>query len=344
MASNSNYYEFRKAKVVIVRELFRRGWKVYGYKPDESDSMTDYYSPEYWDGIATLNGFTLVVDDSTAYYSGREIKEFVYTSEFVDSVKIRQTIQKLKEVRQDRGATAAEEETARQKITILEEKISVNDGKGKYQIIDRFPVYQGNPGKSSWHIEKDGIIIDKGNGIGKFADLYWFSKEDAQEELKNNDSESYRYKDAARKLDLYKKFIKFMDRIDSGAGKRLGGNKKAFTMETVEVTEFRNKNITVPCDGEIAVGQLFRMETDFNYGINKGFVYRITDVYDNYLSAVRLNDKLTKELTGTATRSNHFGCTAVKFNGWIEKGYIQFVRISSESIPVKVQKIVKHAV
>lgn len=34
-------------------ELQNRGWTIYGYKPDRSDSMTDYYDPARWDGVAT---------------------------------------------------------------------------------------------------------------------------------------------------------------------------------------------------------------------------------------------------------------------------------------------------
>lgn len=56
----SNYYQKRDAKVNIAHALMDLGWKVYGYKKDESDSMTDYYSPANWDGIATKNGFVLV--------------------------------------------------------------------------------------------------------------------------------------------------------------------------------------------------------------------------------------------------------------------------------------------
>lgn len=30
------------------------GWKVYGYHADESDNMTDYYSPAYWNGLESV--------------------------------------------------------------------------------------------------------------------------------------------------------------------------------------------------------------------------------------------------------------------------------------------------
>ena len=44
----------KRASVALVgRELERRGWMLYGWKEDRSDSMTDYYDPESWDGVAT---------------------------------------------------------------------------------------------------------------------------------------------------------------------------------------------------------------------------------------------------------------------------------------------------
>ena len=42
----SNYYEYREVKVMIAHKLMgMEGWKVYGYKEDRSDSMTDYWDP-----------------------------------------------------------------------------------------------------------------------------------------------------------------------------------------------------------------------------------------------------------------------------------------------------------
>ena len=49
----STYYDYREVGVMIAHKLMNmEGWKVYGYKADESDSMTDYYSPAYWNGVA----------------------------------------------------------------------------------------------------------------------------------------------------------------------------------------------------------------------------------------------------------------------------------------------------
>ena len=73
MSSNNNYYEFKDAKVAIAMELVKRGWKLYGFHEDESDWMTDYWSPAWWEGIATKDGFVVVVDCRWNDKSGKEI-------------------------------------------------------------------------------------------------------------------------------------------------------------------------------------------------------------------------------------------------------------------------------
>lgn len=57
-----NYYDIREAKLKIAEELKNRGWEIFNLKEDESDPMTDYYSPANWGGIAIKNGFVLVID------------------------------------------------------------------------------------------------------------------------------------------------------------------------------------------------------------------------------------------------------------------------------------------
>ena len=48
-----HYVYKREAKANIAEALMGKGWTVYGYHEDQSDSMTDYYSPACWlDGIA----------------------------------------------------------------------------------------------------------------------------------------------------------------------------------------------------------------------------------------------------------------------------------------------------
>ena len=40
----SNYYGYQSIKAKIAERLMTMdGWEVHGYKPDESDAMTDYW-------------------------------------------------------------------------------------------------------------------------------------------------------------------------------------------------------------------------------------------------------------------------------------------------------------
>ena len=48
-----HYLEKQRAVFRIGSELRRRGWELFGYDPGEIDSMTDYFRPASWDGIAT---------------------------------------------------------------------------------------------------------------------------------------------------------------------------------------------------------------------------------------------------------------------------------------------------
>lgn len=63
MSRSYDYYDKREAKVKFAHALSARGWKVFGYKADESDSMTDYWSPASCDGIFEKNGFVFCIDN-----------------------------------------------------------------------------------------------------------------------------------------------------------------------------------------------------------------------------------------------------------------------------------------
>lgn len=59
-----DYHDKRRAKANLAQALEQRGWKLYGWHEDRSDSMTDYYHPESWDGIAEKEGAIVCVDIS----------------------------------------------------------------------------------------------------------------------------------------------------------------------------------------------------------------------------------------------------------------------------------------
>ncbi|GEN36588.1 hypothetical protein [Aneurinibacillus danicus] len=125
-----SYYDNQEAKVNLMHALVKNGWKVFGYKPDQSDMMVDYWSPAHWNGIAEKDGFVLVVDNRTTSYSGHKVVERNYKQSAINQDRIR--------------AKQSESET----------------------IKEVYPTFQhGNPRGCNWHIEKDGAIVDKGTGI-----------------------------------------------------------------------------------------------------------------------------------------------------------------------------------
>lgn len=60
----------QEAKVNIMTALKEKGWTIYGYRPDTSDMMTDYFNPAHWDGVADRNGFVVCVGVYDNRYSG----------------------------------------------------------------------------------------------------------------------------------------------------------------------------------------------------------------------------------------------------------------------------------
>lgn len=356
MSSRANYYDFREAKVLIAMELSKRGWKIFGFKSDESDSMTDYWSPADWDGIATKNGYVVVVDCSDYMVKWRSGKKDYHRSNSKEnmelSFEVQSKIKKLEEIRQDRGASPAEEETAKKKITMLLAKVKESNNTG-VNIEVFFPTFQANPPRMSWHVEKDGVIIAKGNGVAKFSDLYYFNEKDAKEELKQyaDDKESYRYKQAESRLKLYKQFMTFINKIDTAAGSMLAKDGKGFVYENIVQTKYRTENKAVECAGSFKDGQCFIVKRSLTGGVYSGYVYRIHEENLNgktYFTAYRLDKKLKKELTGRANPGNNFGYMSGTYldriKGFFEKGILAYCEIQEVKTPYEVTKCGKKAI
>lgn len=349
----SNYYDFQSAKVAIAIELVKRGWKIFGFHEDQSDWMSDYWCPAHWDGIASKNGYVAVFDCDdyeVKRYSGAEIKEYNYnTSEAVLSVKTKAIIAKLSEVRQERGSSAGEEETAKRKIELLKAKVEKVE---KVVVVDHYPVFQANPPKMKWHVEKDGVIIAKGNGLLKFRNMDRFDRKYNEEILETSAKDSWRYEQAKEELKIAEAFEKMLNKIDSAAGCMLGGDGKGYVYENIEVTEYKKENKAFECAGSLKDDQCFIVKSSFNHGICPGYVYRLHEHEGvngkKYYTATRLNGKLKKELTGNANKANSFGYISdsylKKFLNWFDKGALAWCEIREVKTPYTVQKCVKKAV
>ncbi|PZT57472.1 hypothetical protein [Paenibacillus silvae] len=172
-----HYLDKQHAKVNIMYKLVDAGWQVFGYKQDESDAMVDYYSPARWSGVATKNGFVLLIDVYNLSLSGLEIDNQTY------------------------------------------------------------PLFRHTtPKRASWHIEKDGEIVAKGNGVYATNTYDW-----------ENDEVS----PAKQKAEKVKKFI---DRIEKTLIKLNSDSSKntvtSLNNETGVVTTEESKSATVTLNEE----------------------------------------------------------------------------------------------
>ena len=348
------------------------GWEVYGYHADESDSMTDYYSPAYWNGIATKNGYILVVNCSREE-KPTEIRKYNYDGTFHDR-SVSEKIAKLEQMTMERGASEQEEESAKKMIEKLRSK--ANESTEKYVVTGIIPGHMANPPRMNWHIEKDGVYVAKGNGILKFAhiDNYYrydgymedmkkfrtMKREDYKKSLmlsymgRWNDSEESAARQAESHIESMEKdkalmdqFEAFMNKIDTTCGGMLGEGDGVI-YEKVKVTEYKKENKVVEdATGSIKEGQCFVVKTSFNYGHNKGYVYRIHEtVYEDgkkLYHAYKLNGKKTKECTGTANSGNYWFITD-NFIRWFEKGSLAWCHIEEVKTPYDVEKVVKKTI
>lgn len=364
----SNYYQYQDVKVMIAHRLMKMpGWEVYGYHADQSDAMTDYFDPAYWNGIAQKNGYILCVDVSWAE-EPTEVR--VYDDADTRPSDVAAKIRKLEQMTVERGASEQEEASAKASIERLLEKNQVS---GKYHVTGMIPGHLANPPRSNWHIEKDGVIVAKGTGILKFAAvnsyyLYPQYQEDL-EEFKSMGEDEYRTKMASEyfnkyggtmeatlkqadyhiktlkeDMELINGFETFIRKLDATCGGMIGEGE-VVTYETVTVTKYRT--IYVPketTDGAVREGQLFILNQNFNYGCNRWYIYRIherkTESGSQYY-AYRLNGKHTKECTGSANPANYWGVFGEKFHSWIKSGAISWCVLESVKEPYQKEKTVQ---
>lgn len=374
----SNYYDYREVKVMIAHKLMAiEGWKVYGYKEDRSDSMTDYWDPANWDGIAEKNGYILCVDVYGAA-EPQEIRKYNYSG-FTYDRSIAEKIKKLEAMTVERGASEAEEASAKLSIERLQKKAEeATENANKYIVVGTVPGHMAHPPKTNWHIEKDGIIIAKGNGILKFAHIWKYYNYNRDMEWLNEykkDKKSYANKhtqdlvnrgyynseEDARKsterhvedleedIKLIDKFEAFINKLDITCGGLLGEGDGTI-YEKVTVTEYKKENKVVEdITGSIKEGQCFILKSNFNYGRYKGYTYRIHEsTYEDgqkWYYAYKLNGKKTKECTGQANQSNYWYIyDTEKFLKWFSQSAIAWCHIEEVKTPYEVEKVVKKTI
>lgn len=357
------YGDQRKAKVNLSTALRTKGWEIFGYKADESDSMTDYYSPAYWDGIATKNGLTLVVDVYSNSYSGKE----VYKTEYIADTKlIGEKIEKVTAL-YERGATEGERESARVQLVKLESrKLQELDKVEKSKVlVCKYPEYQPHPTKrTKWHLEKDGVILASGCSLynlyylpdyydlstmsinRKYHERYrqWETNYSTGETVKIYTDEKIEEfytpnKDQQKAINLLEKIVSTVEKhakefetVVVSDGTEEGekeGLKQSENNGYKKVTKTRIKKIMkaieLPEVTDMSQAEYFMLKVNFNYGCHKGYVYKISS--SQWGQSQRLNGKLTKVLTGTSNQANTFTGNVDSLNKWLAKGSIVAVKV-----------------
>lgn len=188
----THWVDRRTEVAELGKALAALGWKLYGWKEDQSDSMTDYFSPEHWDGVATKAGAVCVVDISPKYATpGKVVSKIVpQPGQACESCQGSGTDKTwtLEQARKDPRGFHAWEHTANKMLAncrpMMPDVVSPLGFKnGGYvhcqdchgvghtwlaptsEVVETWPDFQGNPGRSNWHVERDGRILAKGTGL-----------------------------------------------------------------------------------------------------------------------------------------------------------------------------------
>ena len=157
----SNYNEKRDARVNLAHILEKAGFRLYGYKPDQSDMMVDYYNPADWDGIATKGQYIAVVDNKGK--NGLEIivnsSELLKYNQKVEKLTFQQKdkIDKLKRLA-DKTTFEGEKENALEKIERLLSNIENNDIESVETVKEYLDFPATNYMFFIWDTEAKGII------------------------------------------------------------------------------------------------------------------------------------------------------------------------------------------
>jgi hypothetical protein len=192
-----HWTERRRAKVNIALGLQAQGWQLHGFKEDRSDSITDYYDPASWDGIAEKDGYVVVVDvkptnetilkrsggyETTKRVPGDDCPSCNGTGKEPDGWTYEEALDQSREFNLDRTGrqTPGAVPLMPHVVSPLyfdqdgDETCIKCQGLGHTWKLDTvetdWPEFQPNPARKLWHVEKDGRILDSGIGLGPCAD------------------------------------------------------------------------------------------------------------------------------------------------------------------------------
>ncbi|QWU14398.1 hypothetical protein SAMN04487895_101707 [Paenibacillus sophorae] len=289
------YGDKREAKVRIMHKLVESGWKAFGYSPDQSDSMTDYYHPADWSGIATKNGYVLLIDicNYNLSLSGKEEREYIYNSKRTVS---NERITKLTAMMNDAASTENEKASCAVLIEKEKEKAGVEP---EYTVKEVYPTFShANPKGTSWHIEKDGQIIAKGKGVFSTNTYDWENKEKTAAEQKEE------------------KITAFVSRVEKvlSDSDALQAEVIKVPVKTIQTVE---KAVTAVTDADIKEGFTIVMKVGYTHGKSKGNKY--TYINNGVFSKLGKNNKPSKSF------DKMWSLSVTRINELLSKGHIAVI-------------------
>jgi len=290
-----HYLDKQEAKVNIMYKLVDAGWKVFGYKQDESDSMVDYYSPASWSGVATKNGFILLVDvcKYNLSDSGREVRKYDYNKQ---SYAANSRIEKLTAMMNDAASTENEKASC---AVLIEKEMEKANVEPSYTVIETYPTFVfANPKGASWHIEKDGQIIAKGNGVYATNTYDWENKEKSATQQKEE-----------KVMSLIRRIEKALTDADA-----LKPEIVKVPVKTIQAVE---KSISEVTEADIKEGFTFLMKVGYTRGASKGNMYSFVE--EGVFSKLGKNNKPSKSF------DKMWSPSIQRINEMLSKGHIAVI-------------------
>jgi hypothetical protein len=212
-----DYHDREEAKARLAEFLMKQeGWTVFGYSGDKSDSMTDYFCPADWDGIATFGDFVLCVDVRQAHEGHAITKQTPITEPCEHCLESGEEPNgwTLEQARKDpRGFHDYQDKKRgdgaismmRDVVSPLyfkdegTEKCYKCGGSGEKVLRvdnvptgEQYPSHQANPERKGWHLEKKGDgIITSGQSIARLYRGYWSGTMSEQREAVQKAQEEF---------------------------------------------------------------------------------------------------------------------------------------------------------
>jgi len=199
----TDFYGKQRATVNIGMALQQRGWMLLGFRADTSDSMSDYYSPAHWDGIAThaaYPGIVVAVNVNEYTVKNRSGKDETQRSYAPDEPCARCTGTGTEPgaisyaealATPDAGHVALRNKASGVRLFVIGaggmSPLTVSQGdyhddgrpkcaqchgrghdiKEVTTVLFTWPTFGPNPHAKAWHVECNGVRIASGTGFSK---------------------------------------------------------------------------------------------------------------------------------------------------------------------------------